>query len=90
MSPSPHCIAALRHKLHTFFFLVGKIRDLCIVIVLTLCLSGMVPTDIVRVNMFLSSVSGIPPHEVTFAEMAKQKGYTTAAVGRRIALLFIL
>ena len=45
-------------------------------------LSGMVPTNIVRVNMFLSSTSGLPSDEITVGELAKQKGYATAFIGK--------
>ena len=44
----------------------------------------MVPTNIVRVNMFLSSTSGIPENEITLGEIAQLKGYTTALIGKLI------
>ena len=43
--------------------------------------SGMVPTHLLRVNLFTSSISGIPENETTFAEMAKEEGYKTALIG---------
>ncbi|KAL3865109.1 hypothetical protein ACJMK2_006738 [Sinanodonta woodiana] len=44
--------------------------------------SGMVPIGIVRVNLFAASTCGLPPSEVTLAELAKQVGYNTAAIGK--------
>ena len=44
--------------------------------------AGMVPTNIVRVNMFAAAVSGLPSEEVTMAEMVKKKGYKSALIGK--------
>ena len=41
----------------------------------------MVPTNIVRVNMFVSSISGLPADEITIGEIAQDKGYHTGLIG---------
>ena len=42
---------------------------------------GMVPTNMVRVNIFVSSISGLPADEITIGELAQEKGYKTALIG---------
>jgi len=44
--------------------------------------AGMVPTHIIRVNIFTSSVSGLPNNETTVADMLKQKDYSTGYIGK--------
>ena len=55
---------------------------------LMLLLTGMVPTHIVRVNVFLASQSGLPKNETTIAKLAQSAGYKTAIIGtcRKILL----
>ena len=43
---------------------------------------GMTPINRFRVNMFVSATGGLPPDEVTFAELLKTKNYSTAFIGR--------
>ena len=44
--------------------------------------SGMVPTHIIRVNIFTSSVSGMPKDETTVADVLKEKDYATGYIGK--------
>ncbi|KAL3865285.1 hypothetical protein ACJMK2_006898 [Sinanodonta woodiana] len=44
--------------------------------------SGMAPTGTVRVCVFGASTCGLPSSEVTLAELAKEAGYNTAAIGK--------
>ncbi|CAD5113805.1 DgyrCDS2970 [Dimorphilus gyrociliatus] len=43
---------------------------------------GMLTHNIFRVNIFVSSVSGIPKNETTIAKSLKQQGYNTAIIGK--------
>ena len=54
-----------------------------IVIELRICLffSGMVPINRFRVDMFVGATGGLMPEEITFAELLKQKNYSTAFIG---------
>ena len=44
-------------------------------------ISGMMPGNFIRVNVFSSSMNGLPPDEFTLGEMAKEQGYSTALIG---------
>ncbi|XP_021378066.1 steryl-sulfatase-like isoform X1 [Mizuhopecten yessoensis] len=44
--------------------------------------SGMVPSGIIRVNIFVANRAGMLPNETTLAEVAKSVGYKTALVGK--------
>ncbi|CAH1792263.1 unnamed protein product [Owenia fusiformis] len=44
--------------------------------------SGMASRPMARVHFVIASAGGLPPEEITFAELAKQAGYKTAAYGK--------
>ncbi len=44
---------------------------------------GMNGDDLLPVHVFTSCAGGLPPQEVTFAQLAKEKGYRTALLGTR-------
>ncbi|XP_033754381.1 LOW QUALITY PROTEIN: steryl-sulfatase-like [Pecten maximus] len=44
--------------------------------------SGMVPSGQIRINTFVASYGGLPPSEVTIAELAQSAGYKTALIGK--------
>ena len=44
----------------------------------------MVPTNVMRVELFTAGTSGLPPDEITFAELVKEKGYSTGYVGQKL------
>ena len=44
----------------------------------------MAPSNEVRVNIFVASTGGLPPSEITIAELAKEQGYATGYVGKHI------
>lgn len=44
--------------------------------------SGMVPSGHIRINTFVASRGGLPPSEVTIAELAQSVGYKTALIGK--------
>ncbi|XP_033736263.1 LOW QUALITY PROTEIN: steryl-sulfatase-like [Pecten maximus] len=43
---------------------------------------GMVPSGLIRVNIFVANRAGMLPNETTLAEVAKSVGYKTALVGK--------
>ena len=47
----------------------------------SLLFSGMVPVNRFRVDMFVGATGGLKPEEITFAELLKQKNYSTAFIG---------
>ncbi|KAL4235555.1 hypothetical protein ACF0H5_003951 [Mactra antiquata] len=44
--------------------------------------SGMASSNLMRVNIWPYSACGLPPSEITYAELAKDAGYTTALFGK--------
>lgn len=44
--------------------------------------SGMAPLGMMRVNTFITSTCGLPPSEVTIAELTRQAAYTNAYIGK--------
>ena len=42
----------------------------------------MAPQDFVRVSIYSSSSSGLPPDELTIGNLAKDAGYATGFIGK--------
>lgn len=54
-----------------------------------LTLQGMAPLGAMRVNLFPSSTSGLPPSEITIAEQTKEAGYENGFFGMCAIILFV-
>ena len=52
--------------------------------------SGMISHHNLRVNLFASTSHGLPPNETTIAELAKDKGYSTAIIGQMYTYVIII
>ena len=47
-------------------------------------LLGMLASTFMRVSFFVGTTYGLPPEEITFAEMLKTKNYQTAVIGENV------
>ncbi|XP_052805175.1 steryl-sulfatase-like [Mya arenaria] len=44
--------------------------------------SGLAPSTNIRINFWVASRGGLPPSEITFAELTEQAGYRNALIGK--------
>ena len=54
---------------------------LCIVVKIVNITSGMAPRGMIKVKTWIASRCGLPPSEVTFAELTRQAGYRNGFIG---------
>ena len=53
----------------------------CIIVKFVNIISGMAPRGMIKVKTWIASRCGLPPSEVTFAELTRQAGYRNGFIG---------